>query len=81
MNKSKRAAWSLLLAAAFAAAIPAHAADKAQLEEARLLFAAMHFERQLNAMFSPYVTLRSPDNTATLPARFARLSYRSRDVL
>jgi len=43
---------TLILAGAFAGAIPAHAADKAQLDEARKLFAAMHFERQLNAMMN-----------------------------
>ena len=42
----------LIVAAAFAGAMPAHAASKEQLEEARALFAAMHFERQLNAMMN-----------------------------
>jgi len=43
---------TLLPALCFAAGVPAQAADKAQLDEARQLFAAMHFERQLNAMMN-----------------------------
>jgi uncharacterized protein len=52
MSNSRRPVLSLLLAAAIAAAVPAYAAEKEQLDEARLLFAAMHFERQLNAMMN-----------------------------
>ena len=42
----------LIVAAALAAAVPADAADKERLEEARALFGAMHFERQLNVMMN-----------------------------
>lgn len=48
----KKLLRTLIPALCFAAAIPAQAADKAQLDETRKLFAAMHFERQLNAMMN-----------------------------